>query len=70
MPGPQPGIGRAATVADCRLNVTCDVDEEKEAAAAPARTTANAKILTASFIIGYSYAEIVYLKGYLLTPTW
>lgn len=56
MPGPQPGIGMADPVAERWLAIKCDVDEEKEAAAAPAKTTANAKIRIASFIISYPLA--------------
>lgn len=70
MPGPQPGAGIAALVdADWWLTKVCD-EEENDAAAAPAITTAKAKILTASFIVGYPYAENVYLKDALLTPSW
>ena len=56
MPGPQPGMGIAEPVADRWLAIRCDVEEEKEAAAAPATTTANAKIRRASFIFSYPLA--------------
>jgi len=48
--GPHPGTGRLA-VADWWLGMTCEVEEEKEAAAAPATTTERAKIRMASFMI-------------------
>ena len=46
------GIGRA-DVADWWLGRACVVEDEMEAAAAPATTTESAKIRTASFMISY-----------------
>ena len=54
IPGPQIGIGSPA-VADWWLAAIVRVleeDEEKEAAAAPARTRQNAKMRKVSFIVG------------------
>ena len=54
MPGPQNGIGSPA-VADWWLATivrVLEVDEENEAAAAPARTSVKAKMRTVSFIVG------------------
>jgi hypothetical protein len=50
MPGPQPGEGRAP-VAERWLAIMCDLDDENEAAAAPATTRANTRALKASFIM-------------------
>lgn len=65
MPGPQPGAGREAVVADWWLAIACDAVEETEAAAAPAITATNKKIRRASFIVSYSYAERCFLKCHL-----
>jgi hypothetical protein len=51
MCGPHCGIGIFA-VADWWLAMTFEVEDERLAAAAPAKTTDNAKIRKASFIIG------------------
>lgn len=47
--GPQPGTGRV-DVADWWLGSACVVEDENEAAAAPATTTDSAKMRMASFI--------------------
>jgi len=49
-PGPHAGTGRVS-VADWWLRTTRVVEEESEAAAAPAMTIERAKILTASFMM-------------------
>jgi hypothetical protein len=67
MPGPQAGAGSAA-VADWWLVNVPEVDEENEAAAAPAMTTAKAKIRMASFMIGYPFAITVDKLSQFLTP--
>jgi hypothetical protein len=58
MPGPQPGDG-SPEVAERWLIATFDFEEENDAAAAPATMTANAKILMASFIVGYPLNETI-----------
>ena len=60
IPGPQAGIGRAEAAA-WWLGTACVVDDDMEAAAAPARTTDRAKMRTTSFIKGYPS------EGFLLT---
>ncbi len=50
MPGPQNGTGIPA-VADWWLTMACEVAEENEAAAAPARTRQSAEMRIASFIV-------------------
>jgi hypothetical protein len=52
IPGPHPGEGRLE-VADKWLEIKWEVDDENDAAAAPATTIANTKTRIASFIIGY-----------------
>jgi hypothetical protein len=46
-------MGNADPVADWWLAIRCEVEEEKDAAVAPATTTANAKIRRMSFILSY-----------------
>jgi hypothetical protein len=58
MPGPHPGDGKAE-VAERWLAIMCDVDDENDAAAAPATTMANTKTRKASFILDYSLKESV-----------
>jgi len=50
MPGPHVGVGSWA-VADWWLGMACVVEDETEAAAAPAKTTARAKTRIASFMV-------------------
>jgi hypothetical protein len=52
IPGPHPGDGNAA-VAERWLTDRCDVEDENDAAAAPATIAVKANILTASFIFDY-----------------
>ena len=51
MYGPHPGTGMLAE-ADWWLAMTFEVEDDRPAAAAPAKTTDSAKIRIASFIIG------------------
>jgi hypothetical protein len=57
IPGVQTGTGMAAETA-WRLEMVCEVDEETEAAVAPATTTVRATIRRASFIGNILLAEI------------
>ena len=50
-PGAHSGIGKWA-VADCWLGMALVVDDEMEAAAAPAKTTDKAMMRMASFMVG------------------
>ena len=58
IPGPHPGEGNPA-VAERWLTVTFDLEDEKEAAAAPAMRTASARILIESFIFSYPLQAIL-----------
>lgn len=64
IPGPHPGDGKL-DVAERWLTITLDLEEENEAAAAPATITENAKILTASFISSYPSSELLATKDSL-----
>jgi hypothetical protein len=64
IPGPHPGDGKL-DVAERWLTVTFDLEEENEAAAAPATITDNAKILAASFISSYPLSEFLDTKNSL-----
>ena len=64
IPGPHPGEGKPA-VAERWLTVTSDLEDEKEAAAAPAMRTANAKILMESFISSYPSSDLLDTKASL-----
>ena len=71
MPGVQTGAGMAAETARW-LGVRCEVDEETEAAAAPARTTVRAAIRMAIFMGIFSWLEleIAVQKRLLVTIGW
>jgi hypothetical protein len=58
MCGPQVGTGKVS-VADWWLRIAWVEEEESEAAAAPAITTDNAKMRTASFMMSYSFRNLV-----------
>jgi len=62
MPGPHPGTGIAALAAWWLMNM-CEFEEECDAAAAPAITTAQAKMRIASFIVGYPFAKTIDTNG-------